>query len=77
MTRTSAQKARYLIDKTTTDDTMYNLIDRIYDDIDKKICSNCIHLQPGYPEPVLDCTLLSIKYLHTMDDFGCNKFEPK
>jgi len=74
MTRTAAHQARYRIDQMTEDDTMYNLIDRIYDDFEDRTCGNCAFFSDigscENPDSMLNDKL-------TIDDFGCNAFEPK
>jgi len=74
MTRTAAHQARYKIEKMTTDKSMYTLINDIYNDFESQICQNCTWFNR-----IGACTnkdsLMNDQI--SVDDFGCNQFEPK
>jgi hypothetical protein len=66
----------------TTNNTMMELIDQIYDDIQNQTCENCIFACEHNELQALYCTEgISSDYSLGEDiieeDFGCNKFEPK
>ena len=82
MTRLTAHQRRYKIENMTTNDTIYDLIEKIYDDLDKEICENCSffheheELNAFYCELEVSCNS-SLGQDIVEEDFGCKKFEPK
>ena len=57
-----------------------DIIDKIYDDLDKKTCENCRWYQSQYndkncnSDTINVCKLFDIAFVKT---FGCNKWEAK
>ncbi len=51
------------------------LIDKIYDEFEQRTCRNCTYSRPVEGYPTIECLALSVKYLHTMTDFSCSKWE--
>jgi len=78
MNRLIAQKRRYMIENTTKQETMQDLIDKIYDYEESKICKNCNYLQPDFN----NTCAAGISIPDNFDDesditFGCNMWESK
>ena len=85
MTRGIAQKRRYMIENTTDDRKMIDLVDEIYNDFESRTCENCEYnelLNSGENACSNDYMVAEFntypQYPLIVDsDFGCNKFERK
>ena len=81
MTRATAHQKRYRIEMMG-EGTFYNFIDQIFDEFDEQICNNCMFVHEHSELDALYCELevscdYSLGQEIIVEDFGCNKFEPK
>ena len=73
----SEAKHLYMQRETECSQDMIRFIDKIYDDMDKRICSNCKHYDYGY------CSILTFPSdadtteLEVSETFGCSEWEDK
>jgi len=70
MTRKEAKRMKFGYEPFTYEDIEV-IIDKIYDNLEKQICKNCIH----YNKDNKVCILLNISILN--DAFKCKAFESK
>ena len=71
-----------ILELKTKVSTIYEIVDTIFDDFEKKSCKNCKYREKAANGDEFDCSVLMA---HTREQalelinsgFGCNRFEPK